>query len=198
MNEPTTKAVAKQVADGITDAAAIAQHHNTYSPEQRVQFAVRDWQEMRAELLDMYVDLDEQTLSDTLEGEVDLHERLTDVAKVIGELEAGKKGLQAYIAEVRERQDRFARRAETLRNLIVFAMGKAKLKTVPAPECTITVRTLPGEIVIDDETKVPKKFWRKPDPVIDRTAINAAIKAKEKIAGVSQGEERSSLTIRRK
>jgi hypothetical protein len=144
-------------------------------------------------------DLDPQTLLDTLEGETNLLEALAEVAESIAEDECFAEALTTRIRTIQERKSRLEHAAETKRNLVIMAMEKAHLKSVKQPNATISVRATKPRLVVVDEALVPGKFFKSPEPILDRTALKAALEdlpREGKIPGAELSHGGVSLTIR--
>lgn len=71
------------------------------------------------------------------------------------------------------------------------------MKTMKLPTATLTVSTVAPRPVISDESAVPADYWRQPDPVLDKTRINVAVKAGDAIPGVTMSNGGHKLQIRR-
>ena len=74
-------------------------------------------------------------------------------------------------------------------------MAAAGLSKVTLPSATISVSQAAPSVVIEDEASIPERFIRIKRE-IDKTAINAAVKAGEEIPGVVVSNGGSRLTIR--
>ncbi len=138
---------------------------------------------------------DEVLRADVLEGETDLHAALSKLVRLIGETQAMRDGLAAYVTTLRARDTRLERRGEALRGLIFKLMQIADLKKVPLPEATLSVRNGTRSVVITDESKIPEQFIRiKREP--NRTAIKEAIDEGAHVEGCELSNGESGLTIR--
>jgi hypothetical protein len=141
---------------------------------------------------------DVQAVLDTLEGETNLHEALAELAKSALEDEAMANGLKDYLASLKERKSRLLNTAQTKRGLIIMAMERAKLDKVKQPEVTVSIVPTQPKLVINDEAKIPAKFFKQPDPVLDEAAIRAALEAKEIVEGASLSNGGVTVTLRAK
>lgn len=141
---------------------------------------------------------DDETLNhDMVEGETSFLEAIDAALAEIDECDMTITGCKAKEAEIAERRKRAERRAERVRALIEQAIQVADLSTVKLPTATLTVRQVPPKYMIQDESKIPTRFWKQPDPVLDRKALGDAFKEGETIPGVGQTNGGTSLTIRR-
>lgn len=154
------------------------------------------WDNLRGMLGGDTVDIAE--LFDTLDGETNLVEALDVIYQAYAEKIEMIDGIKARAAELDERRARVERSAETLREVITAAIHRSGAKTFRLPEATLTVSDIAGKTEIEDEAAIPARFWRRPDPVLDKKALTAALKAGEAIPGARQGDPQLSLTIRRK
>lgn len=149
-------------------------------------------------LIEALHDDDEVLRHDMVEGETSFLEAIDAALAEIDECDVVMEGIAAKIAQFAERQDRAKRRIERLRGLIEQAMLTAGLPTVKRPTATLSVSEKKPAALIFDESLVPAQFWKARDPVLDKTAINAAVKGGETIPGVTLTNGGTTLTIRRK
>jgi len=153
--------------------------------------------EIARELLVSIASSDEEQNHDMVEGETGLLEAIDTALDAIDDCEVTVAGCDEKIRQLTDRRDRAKRRIETVRALIEQAMARADMQTIKRPTATLTVKHLPPKPIYDDEAAIPSRFWRVPDPVLDRKAINAAFKDGETIPGVTASNGGISLTIRR-
>lgn len=91
------------------------------------------------------------------------------------------------------RQTRFDDKAESLKELAGYIMTCAKETSYKGVSGTVSKKTLPPKPIVTNENKVPDLYKKK---VIDKTAINQAIKEGEHIDGVSMDNGGEIITIR--
>ena len=170
------------------------------APAHRLHSEIEKWHELR-DVLEAH-ELDEETLFDTLDGETTMVETIQIVASHITDIGELVIGITARQSELAERKARLKRAVESLRTVVLLAMDAADKKKLVTAEYTLSVSQRTPAPEITDEAAIPAMFWTKPDPVIDRAALTAAIKIamaeNETIAGVTIGDPVLSLTIRRK
>jgi len=115
----------------------------------------------------------------------------------IDECEAIVSGCKAQADVLLGRAKKFEQRRDRIRALIEQAMTIADLPTAKRPTATMTVKRTPPQPMIADESLIPSAYFKTPAPVIDKAAINAAIKDGATIPGVHMDNGGISLTIRR-
>lgn len=150
-----------------------------------------------SDLIAVYPELEEdETLrADVLEGETDINNVL---AKLVQEREAAyamAEGVKVPVNDLRERKARLERRGDGYGEAIERVMSAAGLSKVTLPSATISVSQAAPSVVIEDEASIPERFIRIKRE-IDKTAINAAVKAGEEIPGVVVNNGGSRLTVR--
>lgn len=148
-------------------------------------------------LLDSLGELDDRTRHDTAEGETNLFDAIDAALDEIDECAVIVAGCEAQIEAYQERLTKFKGRADRVRGLIEQAMLIADIPSVKRPRATITVRGVKPKPMISDEAAIPARFWKSPPPVIDKKAINDAVKDGETIPGVTFDNGGTSLQIRR-
>lgn len=168
----------------------------------RIERAMAAWQSARARLLNEDTDLanDEaglQALLGDVEGDVkDILARL-----LRGAVHAGAMATAAadQVEAMKGRQDRYKRRAESMRATayaIFDAIGEAKMEL---PDLTASIREGTLSAMIVDEAAIPDKFvevvtTRK----IDKAVILSTLRAGEEVPGAILSNGLASLSIRTK
>ena len=140
---------------------------------------------------------DEDLIHDMTEGSSNLMEAIDVAVAEMDECAAIVAGCDAQIKVYEARSGKFSDRQKRIRALIEQAMLIADLPTAKPATATITVKRTPPKPVVSDESLVPSRFYRTPAPVIDKAAINEAVKAGEVIPGVTLDNGGVSLQIRR-
>lgn len=153
---------------------------------------------LRLMLVETGDDGDERLLVDMVEGETDAFEI---VRKLLNEIEIDD-GIQAALTEqmaVRKaRRDRSEARNEKRRDAIAAIMACVGIDKLPLAEATVSLRTLPAKIAVNDPTAVPEEYT-KPNPKPDMDVIKSAFKPGDALPNWLRIEpERPSITIRRK
>jgi hypothetical protein len=141
---------------------------------------------------------DPQFILDSIEGQTDLVEACCVVLEEIQEDEVLLEGLAAKIAELQTRKGRMEKSIETRRNIILMAMEKAQVPTIRSPLGTMSSKPTPAKVVVSDEAQIPARFFKQPDPVLDRKALKEALDAKEAVPGASLSNGGLTLSIRTK
>ena len=139
---------------------------------------------------------DAELLHDMTEGETDLFEAIDRALDEIDECEIVVTGCKAKEEQIGERRLKAAKRQDRIRGLIEQAIVLAGLDTVKRPCATLTVRKIKPKAIITDEALIPADYWRQPDPVLDRTKINADA-SDTGIPGITMSNGTTALTIRR-
>ena len=138
---------------------------------------------------------DEELRADMIEGE-------TDAFRVLGRIVAIERDANAMVLAIGERakdlaarKDRYARRKDAMRALLLRLLKAADLNKVSLPEATVSVGKGRAGVEIVDESLLPDnvvKLKREPD----KTAIKAALDAGEDVPGAVLREGQPSVTVR--
>lgn len=133
------------------------------------------------------LDLDSQTVADTLEGlQGELEVKATNVAMFIKNLE-GIASLKREAAKSLENQaDALEYRAETVRNYLLTNMQRTGISKIDSQYLHIARRNTPPSVIVDDPAMIPERYMRQappPPPVPDKKEIAAALKFGEKVPG---------------
>ena len=145
-------------------------------------------------------DADAETVRDAIEGETDLFETICAVVGQIGEDEAAAQGIKAYVGKLEGRKSRLEKRGELLRAALMNALDllgqpehRAKAADIVAAMAaramaaltngkldaaiaTITLKPTPAKLNVVDEADIPARFWKTPEPVLDKATLTSALK----------------------
>lgn len=134
------------------------------------------------------MDLDEATISDTLEAESNLVEKSQSVAFVIRNLEAFADTVKAEADAMADRAKRVRNRADAVKKYLHQCMNLAGVQKIEHPQFTISIRKNPASVQIDGVDLIPAEFMCTPEPpppAPDKKAIKAAIEAGKDVPGAS-------------
>jgi len=148
-----------------------------------------EFRQTEARLRDL--DLDEQTIADTLEGqEGDLVDKLAAVVAVALSMEAEAAQVDSYVVQRAQRRvESLHKRAARLREYALDAMVGCNRLEVVQPDLRFRVRNNPASCVIDDADKVPELYKNEETipafvrVTIDKAAIKAAITSGIEVPG---------------
>ena len=151
---------------------------------------------LRGRLRADFPDLDEDTISDTLEGLTNLPEIIGAVLRSRLEDLALARALRTRVDEMEMRMARFERRAEKKRQIVTSVMERADIRKIVEPDFTASLRRTPPGLLVVDESHIPEAFWKPQPPKLDRRALLAALKAGEVICGAALDNGGTALSVR--
>jgi len=127
------------------------------------------------------LDLDAQTISDTLDGLTgDLEHKATNVALFTKSLESLAASIKDAEAQMASRRKALEARAARLRTYMLDCMQMAGVQRIESPHLRISVAKTPPSVEVFDAAQIPADYMRQPEvppPVADKTAIRDAIKS---------------------
>jgi len=133
------------------------------------------------------LELDDQTIADTLEGMAgELEVKATSVAMMARNLEATAAAIKDAEAQMASRRKALERRSEWLRRYLLESMQHAGIKRVECPQFALTVRDNPAAVDVFESALVPAEFMRQPEPppvAPDKKAIRDALAAGTDVPG---------------
>jgi hypothetical protein len=133
------------------------------------------------------LDLDEQTVADTLEGMVgDLEVKAANVAMMARNLEATAAAIKDAEAQMAARRKTLERRSQWLRHYLLESMQHAGLKRMECPQFVLAVRDNPARVDVFAQAMVPEQFLRQPEPPPpepDKMAIKEALESGADVPG---------------
>src|SRR5262245_34195142 len=137
--------------------------------------------------------IDEQTLSDTVEGLTDVH-----AAVIRGALadHALATGLEGRIADMQARRDRLQDRAAKRRQIAKEVMVELDLKKLTVPDFTASLRPGMPALMVIDEAAVPNIYWEPREPRLNRQELANDLKQGAEIAGVALSNPEPVLSVR--
>lgn len=138
---------------------------------------------------------DEQLRADMIEGSTSAFDILERIMLREREANAMADGVDALLADLAARRDRFRRQKDAMRLMAFKIMKAGDLQKVVLPIATVSVTRRAGGVQITDEAAIPRRFLRvKREP--DRVAIKAALEAGKKVKGALLGEPTEHLSVR--
>ena len=135
-------------------------------------------------------------IADTLEaigGEIEL--KAENSAVIIQELKAEVDKLDAEIKRLTARKNALETNVDEIKDRIYNAMKSTKKEKFKTTLFSFSIKKNPPKLIIDDRTKIPKKYLIPQPAKIDNAALKADLSEgkKCKYAHIEQGE---SLTIK--
>ena len=150
------------------------------------------YRDMATKLADL--DLDDQTIADTLEGESGaLVEKGQNVAFVVRNLGASAEAIKAAEAAMAARRKAMENRAARLRAYLLDGMRVAGIQKIDSPYFAIAIRKNPPSVDVFDADQVPADYMKvppPPPPAPDKKLIAQALKDGADVPGcrLVQGE----------
>ena len=161
-------------------------------------FSATTYRAVRERIRTQDPDLDEQTLTDTVEGLTDVHEILAAIVRAALADEALATGLKCRIAEMQERLERLQERAAKRRQIVKDTMVELDLKKLTAPDFSASIRPGMPALLVIDEAAVPSIYWEPREPRLDRQGLLAELKQGAEITGVTLSNPEPVLSVRTK
>ena len=161
-------------------------------------FSATTYRAVRERIRTQDPDLDEQTLTDTVEGLTDVHEILAAIVRAALADEALATGLKGRIAEMQERLERLQERATKRRQVAKDTMVELDLKKLTAPDFSASIRPGMPALLVIDEAAVPSIYWEPREPRLDRQGLLAELKQGAEITGVTLSNPEPVLSVRTK
>lgn len=133
------------------------------------------------------LDLDAQTIADTLEGlSGDLETKAQNVAFFVRNLEATAAAIKQAEADMAARRKAMENRADSLKRYIFESMTVAGIEKIECPHFRLAIKNNPAAVDVFEPGLVPASFMRTPEPpppAPDKTAIKEALKAGQDVPG---------------
>lgn len=140
---------------------------------------------------------DEALRADTVEGQTDLHSVLSRILDHRSEALEMVTGIKERASHLKERQDRYERRADALKALAFRLMNAADQSKITLTEATLSISKGRDSVVIDDIDSLPQGTYsveKKPN----KDAIKKQIEAGSPVPGARIEQGQPSLVVRAK
>lgn len=155
----------------------------------------QEYRQAAAQLADL--DLDPQTVADTLEGLAgDVETKAQSVAHMVRAMESDAAAVKQWAKDASERAKAIEARADRLREYLSSNMQACGIQKIEGPGITLSFRKS-SAVVIDDEAQIPAEYMRQkpaPAPEPDKVALAAAMKAGATVPG-ARIVERKALQV---
>lgn len=152
--------------------------------------------ELRRRLLELYPDLDDQTLTDTLAGATNFTEAIGALIRSALEDECLADALRDRMTDMRTRLSRHEARAASKRQVAVENMEAADIRKLTEPDFTASTRVGPPSVVIDNEHELPIDYLLPQPPKPDKRAILEALTRGAMVPGAALAQPKLSLLVR--
>ena len=161
-----------------------------------LEIAATTYRAVRERIRAQDPELDEQTLTDTVEGLTDLHEILAAIVRAALADEALAVGLKGRIAEMEGRLERLQERAAKRRQIVKDVMVESDIKKITAPDFTASIRPGMPALVVLNEQVVPSIYWEPRQPRLKRQELALDLKGGAEVAGATLSNPEPVLSVR--
>jgi hypothetical protein len=149
-----------------------------------------EYQAQLGKLLEL--DIDEQTMKDTVEGlSGELEVKATNVAMFIRNLEASAEQIKLAEKAMSDRRKAIENKADSIKRYLFENMKRTEITKIESPHFTLSIKKNPPSVVIEDESLIPNEYVEdKVVTSINKAAIKDAINAGKEVTGahIQQGE----------
>lgn len=153
------------------------------------------WKRTRDDLVRQFPDIDDETLSDTLDGIAGAKDLARQLIRASREDEAEAKGLSEYIDALQSRRARLTARAEKREAAALSLLLEIGEKTLRDPAFTASVVPTPKKVIFTDTSVLPEWAWRKRGPELDTAAVRQRLSAGETVPGASLSNGGTTLRV---
>ena len=164
----------------------------------RLSIEAAKYLQLREQIVRAYPDVDDETLSGTLEGITDLYEMIAAVIRSALVDEALHTGLSSRMDDMRERLSRLDFRASKKRELALHAMSEVGLSKLEQPDFTASTRCGSPGLVVTSEQTIPEAYWLPQPPKLDRQGLLGELKRGAAIPGAELSNPKPVLMVRTK
>ena len=143
--------------------------------------------ELKQQLMEM--NLDEQTIADTIEGSsLEISKKIENYGIVLRDRESFVDAISKEIERLTERMNAEKKRIERTKNWLLSSMVTLEIKQVECPLFTIAVQDNPPSVDVYNDNLIPEEYMRVPEPkppvpAPDKRLILSDLKAGKEVAG---------------
>jgi hypothetical protein len=152
--------------------------------------------ELRRRLLELHPDLDDETLSDTLEGATDFREALAALVRSALDDECLCAALKARLEDMKARLARLQARSTSKRVVVAENMQAAAIDRLQEADFTASLRRRPPSVELVEPDELPLDFLIPQPPKPDKRAILEALSRGVLVPGAVLAEPKTSLAVR--
>lgn len=155
-----------------------------------------EYQSMVNRLMDL--NLDEQTIADTIEAESGaLETKAINVAMFIRNLESSAEQIKLAEKAMAERRKQLENKADSVKQYLFDNMKRTGITKIDSPYFALTIKKNPAKLIIDDAGAIPAELYVYPEtpaPYPDNAKIKDMLKAGEVVNGARlQQDERLDI-----
>ena len=143
--------------------------------------------ELKQQLMEM--NLDEQTIADTIEGSsLEISKKIENYGIVLRDRESFVDAISKEIERLTERMNAEKKRIERTKNWLLSSIVALEIKQIECPLFTIAVQDNPPSVDVYNDKLIPAEYMRVPEPkppvpAPDKRLILADLKAGKEVAG---------------
>lgn len=140
---------------------------------------------------------DYEVLESAIDGETDFDRVVEAITDQFLEALSMKGAIADRMESLKQRSDRYGKKAETIRSLAFDLMQAANRQKVELPVATLSIRKGVTSVVVDDVAQLPQGFTRT-ETVPLKTELKKALEAGEAIPGAHLETGPEGLSVRTK
>jgi hypothetical protein len=134
------------------------------------------------------LNIDEETLLDTLEGEsTELEAKIADYGFVIRNMETFGEAIKVEETRLAQRRKAQEAKVEHIKSWLLQNMERCGISKIEHPAFTISVKSNPAKVVVDKEGDIPQEYFKQvivePTWQLVKKDVADAIKAGKNVAG---------------
>lgn len=142
-----------------------------------------------------YANIDDETLTDTLEGASSLPDIIAEIVRSALEDDTMIGALKARCDAMTARLSRLKERHEKKRKLVAWAMGTAGLPKIKESDFSVSLLAGVMRLEVTNEALIAPSFFVPLPPKLDRAALSAALKRGEAVDGAQMAQGQPFITV---
>jgi hypothetical protein len=115
-------------------------------------------------------------IRDMVEGETNLDSAIDKVLEQMAMDVANIQGIEKFETTMASRRKRLGDRVDTMRTMLLNALGILEENRIERPIALLTLKSLPPKLLVTDESEIPTSFFNQPAPVLSKKDLTDALK----------------------
>jgi hypothetical protein len=105
-------------------------------------------------------------------------------------------GIKNHISVMSQRKGAAEARIEKLRSAMLFFLQRTNQKKFKHALFTASIKETASSLVVDDESQIPPRFFKRPDPILDKKELKDCLSQGEVVEGAHLDEGKYTIQLR--
>jgi hypothetical protein len=159
-------------------------------------FVTTQIERLKMDFPDMLADA--ELLAGMVEGETDFNRVIERVIDRVIDADTMAEAINLRLSNLRDRRDRFARRSDGYRSVVLGLMKAANIRKLQLPEATISIPKAATKVVVFDVGSLPQGAFTMERAPVGNSVLRSMIEADEDFPGARIDTSPETIVVRTK